>query len=197
MREDRLALAAPLGRPIMTPPTDGGPDGDPLAMHPKLQRLFDYWQRLRGDRAMPARRDIDPTDIPSLLANVLVTEIVDPAGTYRFRLAGTGIRDMAGVEVTGKRLDEILEPGPYFDYLVSIHKDVAAAARPLFTRTAVTTREGTILRTTGRLVMPLSSDGETVDALIGGMYLDDGLAWPPVATSEPAMGFEEIARRFL
>ncbi|NBB82903.1 MAG: PAS domain-containing protein [Alphaproteobacteria bacterium] len=95
-QEDRLALAAPLGRPIMTPTADGGPGGDPLAMHPKLQGLLDYWQRRRGDRAMPARRDIDPTDIPTLLANVLVTEIVDPAlppGRHRHPRHGGGRGD--------------------------------------------------------------------------------------------------------
>lgn len=192
-----MALAMTVGTPIMLPVGRSPASPDGLEMHPKLHDLYDYWNRLRGDRSMPARRDIDPTDIPALLPNVLVTEIVDPAGIYRFRLAGTGIRDIAGVEVTGKRLDEVLDPGPYFDYLVSIHKDVAAEKRPLFTRTAVTSQNGAVLRTTGRLVMPLSSDGETVDALIGAMYLDDGLAWPPVSTAEPKLGFEEIGRCFL
>jgi hypothetical protein len=30
-----------------------------------------YWQRLRGERAMPSRAHVDPADIPKLLPNVL------------------------------------------------------------------------------------------------------------------------------
>src|SRR5262249_50879801 len=68
--------------------------------------FHEYWLRKSADKAMPARADIDPVDIPQLLADVFLVDVV--AGNpcrFRFRLVGTRIAELEG-EITNKYLDE-------------------------------------------------------------------------------------------
>ena len=44
-------------------------------LHPKLVQLYDYWDTIRDVRAMPGRRDMDPLDIPKLLANMVLYDV--------------------------------------------------------------------------------------------------------------------------
>ena len=54
-----------------TPITDG-----------RLQEALDYWRRKSAGKAMPRRVDIDPLDIPKLLPDVMLVEVL-PSGRYR------------------------------------------------------------------------------------------------------------------
>jgi hypothetical protein len=38
--------------------------------------LFDYWQDIAGDRAMPARADSDPLKFPHLLPHLIFCRIL-------------------------------------------------------------------------------------------------------------------------
>ena len=62
--------------------------------------LFDYWNSLRGDNAMPHRRQIDPAMFKEALPQVFILERRDEF-TYPFRIAGTGLCSHFGRELTG------------------------------------------------------------------------------------------------
>src|SRR3546814_12310908 len=55
----------------------------------KLRRLYEYWcSRCQGG-ALPSRRDIDPLDIPDLLPNLFLLDVIGDAEDFVFRLAGS------------------------------------------------------------------------------------------------------------
>lgn len=54
---------------------------------PQTRALFDYWNGLRGARAMPERCDIDPAAIRHVLTDTFVLE-VDASRNFPMRLAG-------------------------------------------------------------------------------------------------------------
>ncbi|MBX3582657.1 MAG: PAS domain-containing protein [Rhizobiaceae bacterium] len=60
--------------------------------------LFQYWNRLRGQRAAPKRTEIEPADIKSLLADTFILER-DMRGKAIFRLAGTRLCATYGGEL--------------------------------------------------------------------------------------------------
>ncbi len=62
--------------------------------------LFQYWNRLRGDRPAPKRTEIEPADIKSLLADTFILE-KDVRGEAVFRLAGTRLCATYGRELKG------------------------------------------------------------------------------------------------
>jgi hypothetical protein len=66
--------------------------------HEGTVELFQYWNRLRGERASPRRTEIEPVDIKNLLANTFIIE-ADARGEAVFRLAGTRLCAMFGREL--------------------------------------------------------------------------------------------------
>lgn len=72
--------------------------------------LYAYWHSLALLRGgIPLREDFDPAQVPRLLPHIFIAEKEADTGRFRFRLSGTAIRDIMGVENTGRYLDELLE----------------------------------------------------------------------------------------
>jgi hypothetical protein len=63
--------------------------------------LHRYWLLKHKDGRPPARKDLDPLiEIPSLVANIVLLDLVD--GSYRYRLVGTEVAKRAGTDMTGQ-----------------------------------------------------------------------------------------------
>jgi hypothetical protein len=112
---------------------------------------------------MPSRADIDPTEIPKLLPDVMLVERLDD-GRYRYRLIGTENARAHGVNATGRFLDEVL-PGPdYGAHVLALYDEcVQKPSRALFRMPVLFAARHQPERHTKVLFMPLSSDGESVN----------------------------------
>lgn len=72
-----------------------------------LQRIYAYWQGKRGNRAMPRRADLDPTEIPPrLLPGITLVDVVPDLRRYVYRLVGTKEVEVRGSDPTGKSVGE-------------------------------------------------------------------------------------------
>jgi len=134
-----------------------------------LLRLYRYWDHIRGDRAMPARGDIDPLHLPSgLLPHVFLVDVLPDAPYFRYRLTGTRVDEIHGEAMTGKAPRDIRTP------------EIALAAesqcrRVLLTRSPSCDHVTLMARDSSfwhfeRLVLPLSDDGAAVNMLFCGIY---------------------------
>ncbi|MEM1233675.1 MAG: PAS domain-containing protein [Pseudomonadota bacterium] len=65
-----------------------------------IAALEAYWQSVRGSRLVPLRSDIDPRGIESALDFSFIVERVT-SGVIRFRLAGSQLNEMMGMDVRG------------------------------------------------------------------------------------------------
>lgn len=75
----------------------------------RVRRLTEYWEAKRGAAILPAREDFELGDLTALLPYMLVTAIeADPFRVF-YRLDGTKIVEMNGVELHGRYLDELRE----------------------------------------------------------------------------------------
>jgi hypothetical protein len=126
--------------------------------------VLHYWLGLRNGRLMPSREDFRPARVVKRLPLVSLVDIVsDVAGdgpAFRFRLAGTGLRDMIGRELTGT----------FFSSLPEYWSDMTR--RVIETRTPQHGFQS--LAWAGKpfviqawLRLPLSTDGETVNMVLG------------------------------
>jgi hypothetical protein len=80
------------------------------------EELFAYWNGLRGREPLAPRRRLDPGGIKRLLPAVSLTEVLPgERPDYRIRLAGTGLYNVYGREITGLRLAEVYN-GAAADY---------------------------------------------------------------------------------
>jgi hypothetical protein len=64
------------------------------------EKLLSYWRRLRADRSMPRKTEIDPRAIKDHLAFSFLIQR-DGADKFTFRLAGTGLCELFGQELKG------------------------------------------------------------------------------------------------
>lgn len=163
----------------------------------KLRRLYDYWRARCRSGAVPSRRDIDPLDIPDLLPNLFLLDVIGDAEDFVFRLAGSQVEDAFSMPLRGRSIAEIQKaagtPIP-----VAQHIEVARGGGPRY-------REGSVLVAgrdhwrTHRLLLPLSSDGRAVDVLIGGAIFllgnrvselpPEPWSYARTAASDPPLGF--------
>ncbi|HWT97899.1 MAG TPA: PAS domain-containing protein [Terriglobales bacterium] len=79
-----------------------------------IRQFEAYWQTKRGGRTMPRRRDIDPAELKPILPWMLVVEIEPDPFRVLYRLAGTKVVEMNGIELTGRYLDSLDDEGANF-----------------------------------------------------------------------------------
>lgn len=138
--------------------------------HPHLRDLYAYWQRKKAGRQMPARADVEPTEIPRLLPWIALVEITENPQRFCFRLAGTQVETFYGGKVSGRWLDEL----DFSDHNAAIAAQYAEAAQsgePSVARFAFTKQDGRHIEYE-RVLLPLSSDGRNVDMLLIGYGLE-------------------------
>ena len=128
---------------------------------PRVKALYAYWLGKRGERRMPSRDDIDPAEIKDLLPYVILTDVHHDPLRVQFRLAGTAVTEAAGRDLTGKWMHAVPRDGGLEGWKASYLRLTRQCA-PVFGRTRATVRPG-IERTFEWIMLPLSSDGVTVD----------------------------------
>jgi hypothetical protein len=137
------------------------------AVEPEFATLYDYWRgKCRGGR-LPARRDIDPLDLPrSMLPNMLLLDVEHggAAPRFRVRLAGTGFVSLYGFEVTGRYFDELAPPTAIAPLMEALHA-IVATREPRYLASPLTAPNKNF-RWIKRFALPLAEDGDTVDMVI-------------------------------
>ncbi len=136
----------------------------------KLCRLVDHWDALRGERALPGRRDVMPEDLSFMLGHVMLIEVhrdvpAKPALAFRFRLVGTRIEETGHPGLQGRWAHE-LSPDVYRRLVLHGYRLAVREAAPNFYRVTLD-HAGQKLRYE-RVVLPLGDDGCTVSTLLVG-----------------------------
>lgn len=144
---------------------------------PVLRTVLDYWERRRGARAMPQRRDIDPAELRPVLPHLQITEAIEGGARFRYRLVGTAVVEAFGAEFTGKYVDELVS-GERDSFVHACYRAVCTARRPVFARSKYITTKDVDL-TANRVLTPLSEDGVEVGQILGGLTFE--FARPHVA----------------
>lgn len=133
---------------------------DPLALG-----LLAYWNEKRGDRPMPARRDIDPLDLPDHLGNLVLIEVEHEPLRLRYRLIGTRITSAMERDSTGKYYDEVYEPA-IIEHVYDSFRWILRHKAPLRTHGQAFYPDKNFYDYE-TLNLPLSDDGVTVNMVLG------------------------------
>jgi len=140
-------------------------DGTQLeSIPPLIRRALDYWTECRGDRAMPARADLDPTEMIAILPNVVLLDVEADPLDFRYRLIGTVIEDHLAERYTGVALSEIPHQWPPSRIWSNCQKVVEDKV-PLRSDIPYVGHKKDFV-TVEDILLPLSSDGETVDKIM-------------------------------
>lgn len=148
----------------------------------RLQQLRDYWQGLRGARSMPTRGEVDPLDIPKLLPNIVLIDVVGDPPQFRYRLIGTRITEMAERDATGRWLDSDLY-GDSLDRVLWDLRACVAQAAPVAVRQAVQfiPKDWLVIES---VVLPFGQSATSIEVLMVGLdVVDQDVDVPPVGTT--------------
>ena len=73
---------------------------------PEQRQLYDYWSGLAAAGGQVMRSSVKPRAIPLLLPNISLVQANSDSTQFRYRLAGTKLRDIFYRDVTGLELAE-------------------------------------------------------------------------------------------
>lgn len=147
-----------------TPPPQGPiPESE---LDPRLKGLLDYWRGKCSAGRLPARADIDPLELKSLLGNINLIEVVrdtDGSRRFRYRLFGTEFVFYHGGDLTGQWVDQIGN-AVYRQQLVGLYEHVVATgATPMLSYDYILDSRRHRFQA---VILPLASDGREIDMIL-------------------------------
>jgi len=129
------------------------------------QRAFAYWQSKLDGRSMPSRKDIEPTEIPELLANIVLVDVSHDPLDFRYRLIGTAIVERIAFDYTGKRFVELDHQQPGSRVWETALR-ICNEREPIISDIPYVGPDQWV-RGYRDLYLPLSDDGEQVNMIMG------------------------------
>ena len=180
-----MVEARPTGMPLEATTfgawTDHGIPPDRSAWHPRIQRFYDYWVSIAPPGKLPGRQHVIPEDLGSLLPRLWMLDVHRDPLRFRYRLAGTYVVWSLGREVTGQWVDELHPECPLKAILHDRYCHAAETGRPSWRHgeTIWERRPGyrwnrvRHFLAVENCIMPLATDGRTVDILFGASVLFD------------------------
>ena len=129
------------------------------------EELFAYWTSCREGGRLPARAQIDPCQFKRHLPTVSLIDVDPERRDYRLRLAGTGLYGVYGREITGKRLEDVYTAEAADYWRIQLGK-VVDGGKPEVGFHSMAWRGASHLSILW-IRLPLASDGERVDMILG------------------------------
>ena len=156
---ERDATACPGGFAI---PAMAGKEG---IVHAQTRVFLAYWEGLRRGQLVPYRSQVDPRYMHCDIGNLFILEgLAD--GSHRFRVAGSRIIDMFGMELRGLSVRTIME-GASRETLGALIAETLETPAIGYARLCPSAGDGGLWE---MLLLPLRSDDGSIDRVIGFMF---------------------------
>lgn len=141
--------------------------------HPTLTHLHEYWNRKRGERNMPSRTEIAPSDLKQHLPWILLADVLPEMKDFRYRLVG----GLVGIYFRGAKPNQTVREtfAPFGDPVV---KTILYIYRTTATRQAVVrvageaNWDGNGLEAFETIYLPLSNNGEVANVILSAFVFD-------------------------
>lgn len=156
-----FAAAGADGPTIQWQPTEADIEPAPLRF------LLRHWTNLRGEQALPRKRQIDALEMVPALGYIALVDIIDSGVEFRYRLFGSLIAQASGFDMTGRPLSAF-RASPYIvDFYRASYRAVLLRPEPLATVHAPPSTASATIWT--RLILPFSDQPWQIDRLLIGV----------------------------
>jgi PAS domain S-box-containing protein len=137
-----------------------------LSSQPDLDDLKALWTTIRGDRALPERRDFDLGTVKRWASHLSIATVTAD-GSFQFRLFGTELSRLYGRDLTGCILDD-LTPKDLWSVVIMHYREVVRTRVPLFAPISIA--NGRWYNEVSRLLLPLADGGDAVAFVMAADY---------------------------
>jgi hypothetical protein len=131
---------------------------------PRVASFYRYWDSKRDGRAMPSRADLDPVEMKPWLPGITLVDVNHDPYSLVYRLVGTKLTELRGRDVTGMTVEEGFIGSSLEDVLEN-YRLVIEEKQIVYDWDPLPSPDGWFQEPEG-ILLPLSSDGETVDKVI-------------------------------
>jgi hypothetical protein len=133
---------------------------------PVLHQLHRDWDSRRRGRDFPSRADFDPLEMKYIIGSLTLVDVLHEPLRFRYRIHASNTSERVGIDMTGKFLDAM--PDHIFRQLIRDHfTEVVKRRTPVLGHRVHHSTDSRVLNDEA-LVLPLSSDGQTVNMLMVG-----------------------------
>lgn len=139
------------------------------------RRLLAFWTEKRAGHAIAPKAAIDPLELKFALGHLVMFEVLTDPLRFRYRLTGSSLTSRFGYDLTGKTTED--HPDPDFRALAHRSLSAVVSSREPFAYQRHILIDGRIHHYE-TVLLPFSTDGETVDVLLCMM-------WPYGTTAAP------------
>jgi hypothetical protein len=130
-----------------------------------IEQGLDYWDSKRAGRRMPARRDIEPTEILELLPYVVLIDVRRDPLDFRYRLVGTAVAARFGHDHTGAHFSALPQQSQGSEVWKTATR-ILQEKRPIVSHIPYVGYNSWI-QNYRDISMPLSEDNDTVNMIFG------------------------------
>lgn len=170
----------------------------PWLIDRRIAHLLQVWRSARlAPGLMPSRAGIDPIRIgPDVLPYVALIDVTHGGTRFCFRLVGSKLAEHAGLDLTGRYIEDLNPNKDYADYINGICAMARDTRLPVYSETRYRAPSGRI-GLTRRLSCPLASDGVTVDKLVACQVFETDQGHGDAPTYTYAASFHPVIAKAL
>ncbi len=128
-------------------------------------RLLSYWNRIRTDRPLPALTDVKIHEIAEIWHFSFTIDVSKGVKEHFFQYFGPGLAQIFGEDFNGSNAALALQESAYLSNTIGFYDKVISSKAPQ-SESSSFFMEGKEVRYRS-LIVPLSSDGNTVDYVMG------------------------------
>ena len=141
----------------------------PTVIHDqRLLGLFQFWRAKLNGRRMPASVDFDRADLARWDDNLMMIDVPGEIADFRIRWLGANLVTMFGTSRAGSGIEAMTSVGERSSVLPQ-YRIVIDTGVPAYYATEVElSQRGVVAQQ--KLILPMSSDGTKVDAVLAGIY---------------------------
>ncbi len=129
-----------------------------------IGQAFSAWHTLCGDRPYPRLRDVEAACTGALLENSFVIDTSGGPEAYAVTRCGSELAQGLRLDLTGRRIDTL--PDEHADQIIDFCRVVVNVGKPVANSDVFLSYHGSEMLYRA-ILLPLSSDGHAVDALLG------------------------------
>lgn len=137
----------------------------------RVASFYHHWDAKRRGRKMPSRADFDPIDMKEWLPGIILVDVQSNPRKLIYRLVGSRSVDLRQSDVTGKTVEEGYH-GPTLAEVLENYRLVVDEQLLVYDCDGTNSRSG-LMRDSETLMLPLSTDGKTVDKVIVYLEVED------------------------
>jgi hypothetical protein len=141
-----------------------------------LRDMREYWDELCAGRVVPLRSEVDPRAISTSLENGFILERAQPA-SVRFRLAGTHLSELMGMEVRGMPLRAFIDPAARAAFTTTLER--VFEGPEVHEYRLISSQSNAPKMTARMLILPMKSDQGTIDRALGCMVAEGNVGLTP------------------